>query len=245
MGEKTASTRSENRTRRVIIVIAAVVVAFVALVIVAQLVPQGPAASTTPRPTSSASAAPEAVAEHPIVRRIDGDPMAIGDVDAPVVLVMWTDMRCPFCAVFSRETEPTLVEEYVATGKVRIEVHTVGYFEQPSVDAAVAAAAAGDQGMYFEYLSAVYAEAPEGARAELPREELIAFAEKIGIPDLARFTADLDREDLKQYVVQDTATAQQLGVGSVPFFVVGDKALAGAQPVDVFREFLDAALAQT
>lgn len=235
--------------RRLLIVIGVVIAAFAALVVLSQVLPRGPVdAAATPAPTSTATQVaptPAGPVELPIVRRAEGDPMAIGAVDAPVVLVMWTDMRCPFCAVFSRETMPTLVQEYVDTGKVRLEVHTVGYFEQPSVDAAVAAAAAGDQGMYFEYLHAVYEEAPEGARAELPREALIGYAEKIGMPDVARFTTDLDRADLAQYVAQDTSMAQQLGVGSVPFFVVGDKAVAGSQPIDVFREFLDAALAQT
>nr|WP_257235708.1 DsbA family protein [Rhodococcus pyridinivorans] len=31
-------------------------------------------------------------------RRIDGDPLAIGAVDAPVVMVAYSDYRCPFCA---------------------------------------------------------------------------------------------------------------------------------------------------
>lgn len=36
---------------------------------------------------------------------------------------------------------------------------------------------------------------------------------------------------------------QRLGVGSVPFFVAGDTAFSGAQPIDVFRNVLDDAIA--
>lgn len=245
MGAGSASVRPGGK-RRLLIVVAVVAAVFAVLVVIAQLIPQSPVggAGTTPTPTATESPEAEAAPELAIVQRAEGDPMAIGAVDAPVVLVFWTDMRCPFCAVFSRETEQTLIDEYVATGKVRIEMHTVAFFGDESAAAAVAAVAAGEQGMYFEYLKTVYAAAPEGARADLPRDALIGFAEQAGIPDIARFTADLDRPDLNQRVQQATSTAQQLGVSSVPFFVAGNQAISGAQPVEVFREFLDDALAR-
>ena len=95
------------------------------------------------------------------VRLEAGDPMAIGAIDAPVVLSEWVDFRCPFCAVFSRDVLPQLVQEYVDAGKVRIEVHDVAFFGDESLRAAVAARAAGEQGKYFEFLGAVYEAAPE------------------------------------------------------------------------------------
>src|SRR5699024_10957449 len=56
-----------------------------------------------------------------LARRDEGDPMAMGDVDAPIVLVNYSDWRCPFCAKCARDMEPTLVSDYVETGKLRIE----------------------------------------------------------------------------------------------------------------------------
>src|SRR5699024_2745913 len=83
--------------------------------------PAEPAPSSTPADAAEAPeppAGPETGAEPQpepvrVERRDPDDPMAIGDVDAPVVLVEWVDMRCPYCAMFGRETLPTLVEEYV------------------------------------------------------------------------------------------------------------------------------------
>ena len=129
-----------------------------------------------------------------------------------------------------------------AAGKVRIEVHDVVYFGEQSENAAVAARAAGNQGKFFEYLKAVYAAAPEHKHPDLPRDKLIAFARKAGVPDISRFTADLNDSQQRAAVQDSTTTAQQLGVTSVPFFVAGKTALAGAQPLDVFRDFLDDAL---
>lgn len=178
-----------------------------------------------------------------VERRIEGDPMAIGSIDAPIVLNEWIDFRCPYCAVFSRDTFPLILSEYVDTGKVRIEMHDVAFFGDESVRAAAAARAAGEQGKYVEFVRAVYAAAPESGHPELPVEQLIQLAEQAGVPDLAQFESDIGREDLIAAVNESTAQAQQLGVTGVPFFAVGDQAVSGAQPIESFRQFLDQQLA--
>ena len=94
----------------------------------------------------------------------------------------------------------------------------------------------------MEFVTAIYDVAPEGAHPDLPRTTLIDFAVQAEVPDIARFTADLDDPALKEEAQTSTLTAQQLGVNSVPFFVAGDSALAGAQSLATFRQFLDAAL---
>lgn len=227
-------TAEKYRRAKRLNLILGVIVAFLVLVVIAQLLPRE-------SPSSTAEGQSESV-EREFVRRDPGDPMAIGDVDAPVVLTQWTDLRCPFCAVFHRETLPVLLEEYVETGRVRIEVYDVAYFGEQSDDAAVAARAAANQGMFMEYTTAIYTAAPESGHADLPREKLIAFAEQVGIPDLQQFEFDLDDPQIRTYAQASTRYAQQLGVTSVPFFVAGDITLSGAQPLDVFRGFLDEAL---
>lgn len=174
-----------------------------------------------------------------IERRIEGDPMAIGSLDAPVVLSEWIDFRCPYCAVFSRDTFPRIVQEYVDAGDVRIEIHDVAFFGEESERAAVAARAAGEQGMYFEFLEAVYAAAPESGHPDLSEPELVGFATQVGVPDIPRFTEDLANDELRAAVRESTANAQQLGVSAVPFFAVRGQALSGAQPIENFRQLLD------
>ncbi|MBO1804501.1 thioredoxin domain-containing protein [Leucobacter ruminantium] len=206
------------------------------------------AQSTNQGAKTAAESIPEMEQQGPddaaYVRNDPEDPMALGDPDAPIVLSEWTDLRCPFCAVFNRDTLPAIVEEYVDTGKVRIEVNDVSYFGDESTDAAIAARAAGNQGMYFEYLHTVYEAAPEDGHPDMPRDKLIGFAKTAGIPDLDRFEQDLDEPELRKAVETNTAQAQQLGVSGVPFFVAGGQAISGAQPIETFREFLDGALAE-
>ncbi|MER7276583.1 thioredoxin domain-containing protein [Dactylosporangium sp. NPDC000244] len=242
MARRRLATRRRNRR---IAVVAGAVVAFLGVVLAAQLTGgRGGPAAAQPSPSASASAGGARAGEFGFVRRRPGDAMAVGAVDAPVVLVQWTDMRCPFCAVFNRETLPVLLREYVDTGKVRIEIHDVAFFGEQSENGAVAARAAAEQGRFFEYLAAVYRDAPEKGHPDLPRERLVAFAEQAGVPDIARFTTDLDDAGVRAAAQASNGEAGRLGVTTVPFFVAGGSSLSGAQPISVFRQYLDAALAK-
>lgn len=229
-------------------VLAAAVV-FLGIVLAAQMLPGQSPTSGSPEASEvtggdQSTGEQSAGGDMDFVRRDADDPKAIGDVDAPVVLTEWIDLRCPFCASFSRDTLPTLLEEYVDTGRVRIEFTDVAYFGEQSENASVAAQAAANQDKYVDYLTAVFDEAPEKGHADLTRDVLIAFAEKVDMPDIEQFTADLDDPQIRARAEAETRTAQQLGVSAVPFFVAGDTAMSGAQPVASFREYLDEALSK-
>lgn len=173
------------------------------------------------------------------------DYMTLGSADAPVTLYEWTDFTCPYCGVFNRETLPVLIEEYINTGKVRLEMHDVTYIGPQAEDAAVAARAAGLQGKYFDYLFGVYELGRNDNRPDLSVEQLKALAAEIGL-DLNKFESDFNSVTLRQEVQSSTQLAQSLGVTGVPFFVgaststlEGLTSLNGAQPLESFREFLD------
>ncbi|WP_245873043.1 DsbA family protein [Rathayibacter toxicus] len=224
------------RRFRVIAVILVAVTLFLGVVALGQGTSGGGA--TEPQ------ASPSTVTKPVLERRDPQDPAAVGPVDAPLVLIEWADLRCPFCAQFGRETLPTIEREYIDRGKIRTEMHDVAFFGEQSEQASVAARAAGRQGKYPDYLRAVFAAAPPSGHPDLPREKLVAFARAAEVPDLARFEADLTDPELLAAVKTDTLAAQKLGVNSVPFFVAGGTAVSGAQPVDRFRAYLDAALAK-
>lgn len=186
----------------------------------------------------------------PQVIRADADDyMALGDLDAPVTLVEWTDFTCPYCGVFNRETLPTLIEDYVDSGKVRLEVHDVTFIGPEAEDAAVAARAAGLQDKYFDYLFAIYDLAADDNKPDLSKESLFAVAKQVGV-DLKKFEADFDGDELRSQVQESTAIAQSLGVTSVPFFagtndgtLDNSEAIAGAQPIEQFKQYLDQLIA--
>ena len=238
---------AQYRRSRILNWVLGAVAAFLAVVVAAQMI--AVSSDTQAQPAEQSETAEAATVDDAraggdmeFVRRDAQDPKAIGDVDAPVVMTEWIDLRCPFCASFSRDTLPSLITDYVDTGEIRIEFVDVAYFGEQSEDAAVAAQAAANQDRYVEFITAVYEAAPEKGHADLTRDLLTDFAEQVDMPDMTRFGADLDDPAIRDEVRLETQQAQQLGVTAVPFFVAGQTALSGAQPEEMFRDYLDDAV---
>lgn len=209
--------------------------------------PQEPVDGEEPRVDSS-TVADDQVANEP---RLETAPyMTLGDEDAPVVLYEWTDFTCPYCGLFHRDTLPTVIDEYVDTGNVRIEVHDVTFIGPQAEDAAVAARAAGLQDHYFDFLFAVYDLGRDGAKPDLSRATLFEIAESLDL-DMTDFETAFDGGELRADVQRSSALARSLGITGVPAFVgtVGGSLstaqhLQGAQPIEHVRMFLDGFLEQ-
>lgn len=179
-----------------------------------------------------------------LARRQTDDVTALGDVDAPVVLIEYADYRCPFCAVFSHDTMPELVREYVDSGRLRVEWRDLPLFGEESEKAAVAARAAGEQGLFWEYHRAVYDAAPERGHLEVTDEKLTAWAEEVGVPDMERFARDLESPELREQVRADAEEARtKVGATGTPTFVIDDQRMVGAQSAETFRRVIDQQLA--
>ncbi|WP_035769408.1 DsbA family protein [Arthrobacter castelli] len=176
-------------------------------------------------------------------RRTPGDPTAIGDVDAPVVMIEYSDYRCPFCALFARDTLPKLVDKYVESGKLRIEWRDFPVFGDQSIKAAVAGRAAAQQDKFWDFNKVVFAAAPERGHPDLPPERLIEFAKQAGVPDIDQFKADMKSDKLRQKVVTDAQEAASLGATGTPTFLINGRPLVGAQPLGNFKKAIEDALA--
>ncbi|GAB2579296.1 hypothetical protein GCM10009593_17270 [Microlunatus antarcticus] len=201
-----------------------------------EVAPDG--SSTSDEGSTEAGSSARPGEDQDLSRRVEGDPMALGSVNAPVVLVEYADFRCPFCGVFARETKPALMH-YVEAGTLRIEFRDMPIFGEESAQAALAGRAAADQGRFWPFYDAVYAAAPARGHASLTRAKLVDLARTAGVPDLARFESDLDGQTGMAGVQADEDEAGQLGVPSTPAFFVNTETVLGAQPTAVFTEKID------
>lgn len=201
---------------------------------------QDPAANQNPEAKQKAQ--PESLAD--LARRDADDYTAIGDVDAPLVMIEYSDYRCPYCALYATETQPELIKKYVEAGKLRIEWRDTPIFGEQSTGAAVAARAAGEQGMFLDYNRAIFNESTGSGHTDLPRERILEIAKEVGIPDLEKFEADLDSPELLQLVQADYEEAVMIGVNSTPTFVLNSGALRGAYPLETFEHVIDEELAR-
>jgi protein-disulfide isomerase len=81
----------------------------------------------------------------------------LGQADAPVTVTEYVDLQCPVCANASRTVLPSVVEDYVRPGKVKLQARTLHFIGTDSVRAARVAAGAEQQGKLWPFLEAFYA----------------------------------------------------------------------------------------
>lgn len=168
------------------------------------------------------------------------DLLAEGPVDAPVVLVVFTDYQCPYCARWTHDTLPAL-QEYVERGELRIEWRDVNVYGEDSVRAARAALAAAMQGKHSEYQQALFVGGEIRSSRQLGEDALIALAEELGL-DAEQFTADLHSEQVAHTISDNAEHGIELGAMTTPSFVLAGTPSVGAQPTEVFTDQIDEAL---
>ncbi|MCS0638865.1 DsbA family protein [Streptomyces sp. LP05-1] len=207
--------------------------------------PDAPTASAARTPGGGESAPGAEPRVYPelerYARRDAEDGLALGRADAPVVLIEYADFKCGYCGKFARDTEPELIRRYVDRGVLRIEWRNFPIFGADSERAARAAWAAGQQGRFWQFHRAAYA---EGAKEKgFSAERVAALAREAGVPDLGRFTRELDGEAARKAVAKDQDQGYSLGATSTPSFLVNGRPLAGAQPTEAFAKAIEASAA--
>ncbi|MBV7294501.1 DsbA family protein [Corynebacterium sp. TAE3-ERU12] len=176
-----------------------------------------------------------------IHRRDPNDPFAMGAVDAPVVISIFSDFECPYCAKYALETEPRLIADYVDTGLVRLEWNDLPLGGKESLLAAQAGRAAAAQNTFWEFNKAVYEAAQEkgGGHPKFTQKDLIAVAKDAGVPDIDQFTKDLKDEKYKNAVNAAGGFGNSLGIGGTPAFIVGASSISGARDYSIFQDEIE------
>lgn len=165
-----------------------------------------------------------------------------GSPTAPLVLVNFSDFGCPYCARFSLATYPAIERDYVKTGKVFFKYvpFVMGMFPNGG-QAARAAECAAEQGRFWPMHDHLYADQRGWKGTRAPYERFQGVARTIGL-DADRFDACYAKDEVHPRTRQANAAAEALGVRVTPSFLVGDRGIEGALPLERFRELLDAAL---
>jgi protein-disulfide isomerase len=174
-----------------------------------------------------------------LARREPGDPLAIGDPDAPVVMIEYADFQDAFVGVHARQTHEQLVSEYVDAGVLRIEFRNYPINGPESDAAARAAWAAGRQDRFWEFYEAALGEEFNRNSGRFGDEGLRQLAGQAGIPDVERFMRQLDSEEAGEAVGADAEEGYELRVTTLPHFIINGHPLSGAQNIDAFRDIID------
>jgi protein-disulfide isomerase len=163
-----------------------------------------------------------------------------GDLNAPVTIVEYADLQCPVCARFSQTIEPQLVEKYVATGIAKIEYRYFAFLGRESQRAAEACECAGEQGQFFPYRDALYANQRGENRGAFSDDNLRRIASSVGL-DTDAFNACLQSGRGAETVTAQTAEGKALGVQATPTFFINGSKLEGLAPLATYEQLIEQA----
>lgn len=172
----------------------------------------------------------------------------LGHPDAPVTIIEFTDLQCPYCARFATQTFPQIRRNYIDTGKVRYTSRDLPLpMHEFAVSAAVAARCAGEQGRFWGYREALFA--MQDRLGSAPYDELARRLEL----DAERFASCRADGRQESKVRADLELAQSFGIASTPTFAIGrlvggvfeGETVRGAKSYEEFAARIDALLGQT
>ncbi len=195
------------------------------------------------RPAQPAPTRPSPVQPQNVKVSIDDDPIK-GDKDAPVTIIEFSDYQCPFCKRFYDQVVPSLEEEYISKGKVRMVFRDYPLdFHKNAVPAAIAANCAGEQGKYWELHDFLF-ENPD----KLEIDTILSSTKELGL-DHDKFEKCVNNKaDKEAEIDNDFTEGQKYGVRGTPSFFIGKTGdgkeisgiyVRGAQPYNVFKNHID------
>lgn len=182
---------------------------------------------------------------------IDDDPYLGDKSKAKVAIVEFTDFECPFCQRHHLQTYPSLIREYVNSGKV-IYVQRdlpLSFHDPVATNQAIAAECIDKQlgrEKYFEFGDLVFTNTSTNGAGVGGRDVLAEYASNVGA-DVTKFLSCYDNKETADEVAKDLSDATAAGVNGTPGFIIGvldgdnvdGVIVSGAQPLTTFQQVID------
>jgi protein-disulfide isomerase len=170
--------------------------------------------------------------------RIQGNP------NAPLWVIEVSDFQCPYCKEWHDQTYKTFRDELVSTGKVRLAYVNFPLsshqFAWPAAESAMCAAA---QGKFWEMHDALFNTQEKWEALPSPASFFDSLARAQGV-DIERWHQCIQSGKMKPLIQADHDRAETAGASATPSFMIGDKLLEGAQPMEAIRRAVDSAMAK-
>lgn len=160
-----------------------------------------------------------------------GDSPTLGNPDADIVMLEFSDFQCPYCARATEQVE-AFIAEHEEDVLLVFKNFPLTRIHPEAVPSALAAWAAGQQGQFWAYHDALFRN-----QAELGEPLYLRTAEELGL-DIEQFNRDRASEAAKAAIARDLALATEFQINSTPTFIMGNLLIPGAVPADFFAEAL-------
>ncbi len=182
---------------------------------------------------------------------IDDDPM-IGNPNAPITIIEFSDFQCPFCKRFHSDTLPLIQTNYIDTGKVNFVYRDfpITGSHPNALPAALAAECADAQKKFWPYHDKIFQNQNKWKDLELTQAVTLfkQYASELKLNE-DNFGTCLDSGKYFDEIKNDYRDGQNYGIDGTPGFFIGNDKLgytkvSGAQPYQIFQTVLDEVLAK-
>ncbi len=167
-----------------------------------------------------------------------------GNRSAPIAIVEFSDIQCPYCGKFVRDTLPAIEDAYVKTGVVSLAFRNLPLAQvHPfATKAAEAAACADRQGKFWDVHDRLYHD-----QQHLAVADLVTLGANLHLDP--SYGTCLSQSQTADRIQQDAAEAKRLGISTTPSFLIGTvqsdgrvkvrEVVVGAQPFKNFQTAID------
>jgi protein-disulfide isomerase len=145
----------------------------------------------------------------------------LGNANAPLRVVEFADLQCPYCDEYSVQALPALVRDYVRTGKVSMRFENLSFIGPGSVAAGRVAAAAAEQNRLWNFIDLMYlnqGEENSGYVTPSYLRRLLDGVPGLNVPAALRASAAPSADAA---LTQATNVATGDGVNATPSFLIG------------------------
>jgi len=182
---------------------------------------------------------------------LDDDPV-LGNPNAPITIVEFSDYQCPFCAKFHTQTLPLINENYIKSGKVNFVFRDfpITGIHPNALPASLASECADDQGKFWQYNGILFTNQDSWKNLDVSSVSMTfqEYANELGL-DVSEFSSCLTTVKHSQEVNKDLQEGQNYGVAGTPGFFIGNEKLGyviveGAKPYATFEQVLNSQLSR-
>jgi len=156
----------------------------------------------------------------------------LGDPRAPVTLIEFGDLQCPYCKDASDTILPAIIEDYVRDGRVKLIFRDVAFLGDDSTRAAQMAAAAGQQDKLWDFVHLFYVnQGPENS-GYVTDDFLREIGGGVRGLDVERAMDSRGDAEIQRQIAEAQQEWQGYGLTGTPSFVVG-RTGGELEPVDM------------
>jgi len=156
-----------------------------------------------------------------LLRGIPQNGNVLGKPSAPVTMVEYVDLQCPFCQEFETQAMPTLISRYVRPGKLKVEVRPVAIRGGDSFRGQSATIAAGTQNKEFNFMQLLYVNQGIENTGWLDDDMVNSAASSIPGLDVGLFLKQVSSSTVAEQVKTVDAQASADGLDRTPTILVG------------------------